>query len=79
MLESTLFHKLLAWDVLERVRHAHREAEIDLGVGVVAGGAELEHVTEALLRAVHAGDAVIVVGDAGSLLVLVWRRWWKSV
>jgi hypothetical protein len=70
VLESTLFHELFAWDVLVRVGHAHSEAEIDLGVGVLAGGAEFEHVSEALLGAVHAGDAV-VLGDAGKMLVSV--------
>jgi hypothetical protein len=69
VLEGTLLYELFAWDVFVLVRHAHREAKVDLGVWVLTGGAEFEHVAEALLRTVHAGDAVVVVGDTDIMLV----------
>jgi hypothetical protein len=69
VLEGTLLYELFAWDVFVLVRHAHGEAEIDLGVWVLTGGAEFEHVAEALLRTVHARDAIVVVGDAENKLV----------
>lgn len=72
MLESAFLHELFAWDVIVLVRHAHCEAKIDLGVWVLAGGAEFEHVAQALLGSVHAGHAVVVVGDAGYVLVRCW-------
>ena len=60
VLESTFFHELFAWNVVVGVRHAHGEAEIDLWVGVLTGSAEFEHISEAFLGTVHAGDAVVL-------------------
>jgi hypothetical protein len=71
VLEGTLLYELFAWDVFVLVRHAHREAEIDLGVWVLTGSAEFEHVAEALLRTVHARDAIVVVGDTEIMLLSV--------
>jgi hypothetical protein len=75
VLESALLYELFAWDVLVLVRHAHREAKIDLRVWVLTSGAEFEHVAEALLRTVHAGDAIVVVGDTKYMLVSM-REWY---
>jgi hypothetical protein len=63
VLEGTLLYELFAWNVLVLVRHAHGKAEIDLGVWVLTSGAKFEHVAKALLRAVHAGDTIVVVRD----------------
>lgn len=73
VLESTLLYELFAWDVFVLVRHAHREAEIHLRARVFTGGAEFEHVAEALLRAMHARDAIVFMGDTGSMLVSVHK------
>lgn len=64
VLQRTFLDQLFAGDVLVLVGHAHGEAE-GLLDGVGSGSAELEHVAEALLGTMHAGDAVVVVGDAG--------------
>jgi hypothetical protein len=72
VLEGTLLYKLFAWDVLVLVRHAHGEAEIDLGVWILTSGAEFEHVAKALLGTVHTGDTVVVVGDTEIMLVPVY-------
>jgi hypothetical protein len=64
MLKCAFLYELFARDVFVLIRQAHGEAKVDLWVGVLTGGAEFEHVTKALLRAVHAIDAVVVVGGA---------------
>ena len=77
MLERALLYKLLARNVFVLVRQAHGEAKVDLGVGVLTGGAEFEHVTKAFLRAMHAVDAIVVVSDAVERVVSI--HMWKTV
>lgn len=64
MLESAVLNEVLIWDFGVVAGHAHGEAEVDLGIRVDVGGAELDDVTKAFGLAMHAGDSVIVVGGA---------------
>lgn len=62
VLQSAVMDELALGDVGVLARQAHGEAEVELGVRVEVGGAQLEHVPQALGLAVLALDAVVVVG-----------------
>lgn len=82
MFERAVLDELPLWYFLVVIDEAIREAQVKLGVGVFAGGAEKNDIAKAFGLAVFALDAVVFVGKSGTCeygytgSMSEWRTYW---
>ena len=69
MLEGTVLHEVLRWNVGVLTRQTHGEAKVDLWVWVYVCGTELENIPETFGLAVHADNTVIFLVRAVGISV----------